>query len=162
MLLLAERGISMKRKHYTLMALRMVGLPALVVAIVGALSLPAAADSTVKIDLWEKADASQGMTLSTSEVKAGKVTFDITNTSKAMEHEFIMVKTDMTVDQFPMNDTRTRIDEAKLEGMDEFGDLEAGATKSWTRDLTPGRYVLFCNLRGHFPAGMHATLTVTP
>jgi uncharacterized cupredoxin-like copper-binding protein len=152
----------MKPKHFILVASNMVGLLALVAAIVGALSAPVLADATVKVELWDKADGSQGINLSTAEVKAGKVTFEITNSSKSKEHEFLIIKTDMTFDQFPTKDSGSRVDEGKLEGMDEFGDLETGETKSWTTELSPGRYVLFCNKRGHFPAGMRTTFMVTP
>ena len=159
---LMERNIPMTRKPLVSAAVRMVGLPALILAIFAALSSSALADITVKVDLWEKPDASQGITLSTMEAKAGKVSFEVTNTSKAMEHEFLIIKTDMTSDQFPLKDSGTRVDESKLQGMEEFGDLEPGETKTWTTNLTSGRYVLFCNERGHFRAGMHTTFTVTP
>lgn len=151
----------MKRKHFTYSASRMIGLLGLVAAMVGALSASVFADTTVQVELWDKSDGSQGINLNTDKVKAGPVTFDVTNASKNKEHEIIIVKTDMTFDQFPMKDNGSRVDEDKLEGMEEFGDVDEGETKSWTTDLTPGRYVLFCNLRGHFPAGMRTTFMVT-
>lgn len=152
----------MKPTHFTLVAMRMAGGLALAAAFVGAISAPLLADATVTVELWDKADGSQGIDLSTAEVKAGNVTFEISNSSKSKEHEFLIVKTDMTFDQFPMKDSGSRVDESKLEGIDEFGDVEEGETKSWTTALTPGRYVLFCNERGHFPAGMRTTFMVTP
>ncbi len=139
----------------------MAGRLALAAAFVGAISAPVLADATVKVELWDKSDGSQGINLSTAEVKAGMVTFEITNSSKSKEHEFLIIKTDMTFDQFPMKDSGSRVDESKLEGIDEFGDVEEGETKNWTTELTPGRYVLFCNERGHFPAGMRTTFMVT-
>jgi uncharacterized cupredoxin-like copper-binding protein len=158
---LTERHTAMERKHFTYSAQRMIGLLGLVAAMAGALSAPVFADSTVQVELWDKSDGSQGITLSTDEVKAGPVTFEVTNSSKNKEHEIIIVKTDMTFDQFPMKDNGSRVDEDQLQGMEEFGDVDEGETKSWTTDLTPGRYVLFCNLAGHFPAGMHTTFMVT-
>jgi uncharacterized cupredoxin-like copper-binding protein len=160
--LLTERYIPMIRKYFTPVASRTVGLLGLMAAIIGVLSAPVLADTTVKVELWDKSDGSQGITLSTDEVKAGKVTFEITNSSKNKEHEFLIVKTDMTFDQFPMKASGTRVEEDKLAGMDELGDVETGETKSWTTELTPGRYVLFCNKEGHFPAGMRTAFTVTP
>ncbi len=151
----------MKPKNFTLLASTMAGRLALVAAFVVAISAPVLADTTVKVELWDKADGSQGINLSTDEVKAGPVTFEVTNSSKNKEHEIIIVKTDMTFDQFPMKDNGSRVDEDQLEGMNEFGDVDEGETKSWTTDLEPGRYVLFCNLRGHFPAGMRTTFMVT-
>lgn len=161
MSLLTERHIPMKRNHFISSASRMIGLLGLMAAMVGALSSTVLADTTVKVELWDKSDGTQGINLSTDDVKAGPVTFEVTNSSKNKAHEIIIVKTDMTFDQFPMKDNGTRVDEDKLEGMEEFGDVEEGETNSWTTELTPGRYVLFCNLRGHFPAGMRTTFMVT-
>lgn len=151
----------MQRKHRNISALATLSLPALV-AIVGALSAPVLADTSVKVELWDKADGSQGIKLSTSEVKAGPVTFVVTNSSKKLEHEFMILKTDMTADQFPVKSKGSKVDEDKLDGMHEFGDVEEGETETWSTELTPGRWVLFCNETGHFKAGMHTTLMVTP
>lgn len=138
------------------------GLTAVGLVSAFALAVPAAADSTLKVELWNKNDGSQGMTLGAAEIKAGKVTFEITNSSSDMEHEFLIVKTDMTPDQLPTKDDGAKVDEGKLQDFDEFGDVEKGETKTWDTELTPGKYVLFCNEEGHFKAGMYATLTVTP
>lgn len=138
------------------------GLTALALGATLMLGNPAAADSTVKVELWNKSDGTQGMTLSAAEIKAGKVTFEITNSSTDMEHEFLIVKTDMTPDQLPVKDDGAKVDEGKLQGFDEFGDVEKGETKTWETEVTPGTYILFCNEEGHFKAGMYATLTVTP
>ena len=138
------------------------GLTAVGLVSAFALAVPAAADSTLKVELWNKNDSSQGMTLGAAEIKAGKVTFEITNSSSDMEHEFLIVKTDMTPDQLPTKDDGAKVDEGKLQDFDEFGDVEKGETKTWDTELTPGKYVLFCNEEGHFKAGMYATLTVTP
>ena len=43
----------------------------------------------------------------------------------------------------------------------EIPDVEADKTKSEEFELTPGKYVMFCNLPGHYAAGMYGTLTVT-
>ncbi len=37
---------------------------------------------------------------------------------------------------------------------------QPGGTENLIVDLKPGRYVLFCNMEGHFMAGMHTTLVV--
>ena len=139
---------------------RVLALGCLFVAAV--LAKPVAADETLKVELWDRQDGSQGIILSAAEVKAGNVTFEVTNSSKGMEHEFLYVKTDMAADQLPMQEAGIKVDEGKLTGFHEFGDVEPGETKSWSADLEPGRYLLFCNEEGHFMAGMHTTLTVTP
>lgn len=122
-----------------------------------------AVDTTpVTVDLWNKADGSQGMTLSTDHAKAGKVTFQVKNSSSNMVHEFLIVKTNMTFDQFPINqDNPAVVDEGKLKGVKELSsDLDPGKSGKLTMDLKPGRYVVFCNQPGHFAAGMHLVFTV--
>jgi uncharacterized cupredoxin-like copper-binding protein len=38
---------------------------------------------------------------------------------------------------------------------------ESGALRDLSLKLHPGRYEVFCNMSGHFMAGMHAMLVVT-
>ena len=129
-----------------------------------ALAVPAVAAGTeVKVDMWDKPDGTQGMILSSNEVKAGKVTFMVTNISKSdQEHEFLVARTDLTPDKMPLTQAGARVDESKLAGLKELGDLEPGKSGKLTLTLKPGRYLLLCNEEGHFKAGMHAYLTVTP
>ena len=127
-----------------------------------ALSLPASAAQIVKVELWNKQDGSQGVTLTPAEVKAGEVTFEIVNKSTNLEHEFLLYKTEQPADAMPMNQDGDRIDEGKIAGFEEAGDLPEGGNKSWTTKLAPGHYMAFCNEQGHYLAGMHTVLTVTP
>jgi uncharacterized cupredoxin-like copper-binding protein len=129
----------------------------------GLLAVPAAAATTVKVEMWDKPDGSQGMDLSADTVKAGEVTFEVSNVSKNdEEHEFLIAKTDLGADQLPMTQAGDRVDESQLPGVEELGDLEPGESGQLTLDLTPGKYLLFCNEEGHFEAGMYAYLTVEP
>ena len=45
-------------------------------------------------------------------------------------------------------------------GPGEVDNVLAGTTGTGEFTLTPGNYILMCNLPGHFAAGMVATLTV--
>jgi uncharacterized cupredoxin-like copper-binding protein len=123
----------------------------------------AATPTPVQVDLWNKADGSQGLSLSTDHAKAGKVEFEVKNSSTTMVHEFLIVKTDMTFDQFPIDpENPAKVDEDKLKGVKELSsDLDPGNSGKLTMDLKPGRYVVFCNQPGHFAAGMHLIFTVT-
>ncbi len=38
--------------------------------------------------------------------------------------------------------------------------IKAGATKSYTVDLKPGKYVLLCSIPGHYQSGQYVSLTV--
>ena len=122
-----------------------------------------AASSTVKVALWDKSDGTQGVDLSANSVKAGKVTFVVTNkTATQQEHEFLVVKTDLSPAQLPFTEAGARVDETKVGKINEVGDIEAGETKKATFQLAPGKYLLFCNEEGHVKAGMITAFTVEP
>jgi len=122
-----------------------------------------AAATVVKATLWDKSDGTQGIELSQDKVKAGKITFLVTNKSMTQqEHEFLVVKTDLNPDQLPFTQAGARVDEDKLGQVNEIGDLEPGHSKKGTFALTPGKYLLFCNEEGHVKAGMITRFTVEP
>ena len=127
-----------------------------------ATSALAASPSIESVQLWDKSDGSQGMTVSLETVKAGDVTFEVTNVSEHEDHELLLLKTDKTPDQFELDDSGTRVDEEKLDGVKELGDLKIGETSKHMVALIPGRYLMFCNEPGHFGAGMYHELIVTP
>lgn len=131
----------------------------------GALIAPASAanPTPVQVELWNKTDGSQGMTLSTDHAKAGKVEFQVKNSSTTMVHEFLIWKTNLAFDKFPKDPNNpAKVDEDKLKGVKELSDdLDPGKSGALTMDLKPGRYVVFCNQPGHFDAGMHLVFTVT-
>jgi uncharacterized cupredoxin-like copper-binding protein len=122
----------------------------------------AASPAVVNADLWNKPDGSQGVTLSTDQVKPGKVTFKVKNISTDEDHELLLVKTDGGPESLPMDADGVRVDEDKLKGMKELGDVHPGKTRNTTLTLKAGKYLLFCNEAGHFKAGMYATFTVAP
>jgi uncharacterized cupredoxin-like copper-binding protein len=93
---------------------------------------------------------------------AGQVTISAPNTGQLV-HELVLAKTDADPGGLPTT-SDGEVDEAKLEarGEDagEIADVEAQDTKEGTFKLTPGRYVMFCNIPGHYTQGMYGTLTV--
>lgn len=94
-------------------------------------------------------------------VPAGKITFTVTNVGK-MEHELIILKTDLAVDKLPTEkDDPSRVDEDKIGTSGEVEDLASGKTKTGTFDLAAGRYVLICNKPGHYQAGQRIGFQVT-
>jgi len=99
--------------------------------------------------------------LSRSTASAGKVTFTITNnTTSGERHEFVVVQTDLATDQLPRN-AEGIVDEEKLTSFGEQGDIEPGKTVDLTVDLRPGRYLMICNLPGHYDAGMYTEFNVS-
>jgi uncharacterized cupredoxin-like copper-binding protein len=93
-------------------------------------------------------------------VKAGKVTFKVTNTSDNLVHEFVVAKTDKAIDALPYDEAEKEVSEDAMEVVSEIEDIEPGKSGTMTLDLEPGSYLMLCNKTGHFKAGMVHTLTV--
>jgi uncharacterized cupredoxin-like copper-binding protein len=111
----------------------------------------------------------------TATLKAGKVTFVAENTGK-VEHELLVLKTDLAADELPvgLEGPALTLPGMKLvlgkphqhkSGFDFDGALRnrhinPGSDRRDVVTLTKGRYVLLCNLPGHYQAGQRATLVV--
>ena len=97
--------------------------------------------------------------------KAGLTTIEAPNEG-TMEHELVLFKTNMDPAKLPTEANgdvdEEKLDESKVaEEAGEIADVEPGETKSEEFKLTPGKYVMFCNIPGHYAQGMYGTLTVT-
>ena len=138
--------------------------PALLAGLlVSVVAIPALASGqqVVNAELWNKPDGSQGVTLSTDHVKPGVILFKVKNISADEDHELLLVMAD-SPNALPMAADGARVEEDKLKGLKELGDVHPGKARSTTVPLKAGKYVLFCNEAGHFKAGMFATFTVAP
>lgn len=96
--------------------------------------------------------------LSSSIGKAGDVVFDVQN-SGALLHEFAILKTDLAVEKLPLAPDGT-VDEDKLELMDEIEDIDPTKSGKLTVKLDPGKYVIICNVAGHYASKMFVAFTV--
>lgn len=92
------------------------------------------------------------------EAKAGEVTIDASNIGSA-PHELVLAKTDDAPDQLPTSSGGS-VDEESLDVPGEVEEVEGGAEGTVSLDLQPGKYVMFCNLPGHYSGGMYGSLTV--
>jgi uncharacterized cupredoxin-like copper-binding protein len=139
------------------------GAPRLLVGVAAAVLLapacsgPGAAPSGPRIDVTLKDFRIDSATAS---VAAGDVGFRIHNDAPAT-HEFVVVRTDLPAGGLPIATDGLSVDEDTLEPIGELGEVDAGTIGSLSLHLTPGRYVFFCNLEGHYLGGMHAVLEVT-
>jgi uncharacterized cupredoxin-like copper-binding protein len=95
-------------------------------------------------------------------VAAGKVTLELTNRGQ-LAHELVVLKTDLAPTALKaLASDPTKVDEeASAANVGEIEELDPGRTGSGTVDLQPGRYVLLCNIPGHYQQGMAAALEVT-
>ena len=90
-------------------------------------------------------------------IAAGHIVFGIRNHA-AMAHEFKVIKTDLAPDQLPVDAASAKASEDGKVG--ELVDISAGATRKLALDLVPGKYVLICNVAGHYQLGMRVGLEV--
>lgn len=95
-------------------------------------------------------------------VKAGAIIFEVTNFSKAMEHEMLVIAVSDPNAPLPYDSDSARVPEDKVNSLGEVPELEAGKTGKLELHLKPGVYLLICNIAGHYAAGMYTVLTVTP
>jgi uncharacterized cupredoxin-like copper-binding protein len=106
--------------------------------------------------------APMAITISPATVTAGKVTFDVTNLSKDMVHEMIVAPLGKTPKPLPYKSEDETVDEDAIGSLGEVEERNPSESGTLTLDLKPGKYVLFCNVPGHYTAGMWTMLTVEP
>src|SRR5215510_12287265 len=93
-------------------------------------STAAAAPATVQVSLTDKGMEAMAMVLSTAQAKAGSVTFQVSNKSESLVHEFIVVKTDAALSALPYNQEENEIKEDSLNSLGEVEDLNPGASST--------------------------------
>ncbi len=140
----------------------------------------ALADATVKVSLWDNASnpdlsknlgmgmgskmdmskAPMGIKLDSAEVAAGKVTFDVTNDSKETIHEMVVAPLANADATLPFVEKDNEVDEEGAGHLGEVSELDPGKSGSLTVEMKPGTYVLYCNVAGHYAAGMWTVITV--
>ena len=97
--------------------------------------------------------------VSPGHVRAGDVRLVVRNRGPDT-HELLIVRAGSPA--LPLRSDGLTVDEEKLEPV-TVGTAEGeapGATHVLRLHLRPGRYELFCNMAGHFMAGMHTELVV--
>lgn len=102
------------------------------------------------------------LSASTTTVAAGQVRFVLDNRGPST-HELVIVRTERPARDLPILTDGLTVDEeaSSLQEVGEDPDIALGATNTLDVRLAPGRYVLFCNLAGHYLGGMHLSLVVT-
>lgn len=144
-------------------------------------SAGALAASTVEVSLWDKGantkmatgiayatpgldltKATMGIKASPSAVKAGKVKFKVANDSKDTIHEMIVMYLEDPAKPLPYIANESRVDEDKAGDKGEVSELDPGKSGALTVELKAGKYLLICNVPGHYAAGMWTEFTVNP
>ena len=140
----------------------------------------AMASTVVHVSLWDKgadmqmvtglqyepgktidlSKATMGIKAMPAQAKAGVVTFKVTNNSKDTIHEMIVMQLDKAGDALPFIAADNTVDEDKAGDKGEVSELDPGASGSLTVALQPGKYLLICNVPGHYASGMWTEFNV--
>jgi uncharacterized cupredoxin-like copper-binding protein len=141
--------------------------------------------SVIKVSLWDKGAMSMnmlgqgpmmgmgmgtpgtrmpmgpmGITVSTRTVKAGEVTFEVSNASRTMVHEMVIASIKDANTPLPYIEADNKVDEDAAGRLGEVAELDPGKKGALTLTLKPGQYVLYCNIPGHYILGMWTLVTV--
>ncbi|MDB5540937.1 MAG: hypothetical protein JWQ89_2664 [Devosia sp.] len=121
------------------------------------------ADAGMATDMAMPADMAgppMTITASSDKIGPGEVTFSVANQSSELIHEMIVATVRDPSAPLSYIDADFQVDEDAIQVLGEVPDLEPGKSGELTLALDPGTYVLFCNMPGHYKAGMWATITV--
>ncbi len=97
------------------------------------------------------------ITAGVTTIKAGQTKIGVRNFA-TQAHSLEILKTDLAPDKLPIDQAKGQAIEAgKVGGLDT---IPAGSSKALTLDLSPGHYVVICNVAGHYQLGMRTEITV--
>jgi len=144
-----------------------------------------AAKSVIKVSLWDRGSmpmnlqgsgammgmgmgagghampmAHMGIKVSSNSVPAGVVSFEVHNASTSMVHEMVVAPIKNSQTPLPYNQATAKVDEDAAGHLGEVAELEPGKSGALTLTMKPGRYILYCNVAGHYALGMWTLVTV--
>lgn len=102
--------------------------------------------------------------MSKTEANAGDIVFHVHNDATDLVHEFVIFRTDLAPDAMPLNSEGAVDEEGPgVTHVDEV-EVEAGQAADLAVNLTPGNYVMVCNINDndemHYAHGMYQAFTV--
>ncbi|MBW6398176.1 hypothetical protein KPL78_09985 [Roseomonas sp. HJA6] len=95
------------------------------------------------------------------DAKTGPLRFEVTNWSRSVLHEMLIVAVDHPDSPLPYDSGTGRVPEDQVRVLGDTGDMQPNASATVDVTLQPGAYLLLCNLPGHYAAGMVAPFMVT-
>ena len=146
-----------------------------------ALFAPAAlAETTVKITLIDKmgsgdlskplglgmgmhadmAQAKMGIAANPKSALPGMVRFDVTNQASGLVHEVQVARINDEAQVLSYDQSRNKVDIEGLQTLGAVSEIMPNKSASLILDLAPGKYLLFCNVAGHYMAGMWTVIEV--
>ncbi|HEX4936575.1 MAG TPA: hypothetical protein VFV33_25515 [Gemmatimonadaceae bacterium] len=109
---------------------------------------PAGSAVAVALDEWKLVPAQLS-------VRPGRIALIVRNDGE-MDHELVVLRSDLHHHRLAVNGGRA-VEKGRVA---ELPLIPSGATRRLTLTVRPGKYVLLCNLLGHYQAGQYAALRV--
>ena len=119
-----------------------------------------AATTTVNVMLMGEGGGPMKIEIDKAAIPGGDVVFNVANHAMTEQHEMVLVKLKSADQKIPLDIKKHRVDEKQLKSLGEVADLQPSDTGTLKATLKPGTYLLLCNIKGHYEAGMSTKLTV--
>ncbi|MQF64780.1 hypothetical protein FIM04_01475 [SAR202 cluster bacterium AC-409-J13_OGT_754m] len=119
-------------------------------------------ESTARVKLEEYSLSFLDRGSSNSPAKAGTIAFQVENKG-LLNHDFIVVKTNLTADSLEVNSFEAKVNEqtvGEILGRIPQENLGPSSTYSLSLNMSPGKYVIFCNVAAHYQSGMYGQFYV--
>jgi uncharacterized cupredoxin-like copper-binding protein len=106
--------------------------------------------------------AKMGINASPRQVRPGPVTFKVTNLASKIVHEVIVARLPEGTKTLPYDEATMMVKENALQAFGSVNEIDPSRSAALTLTLKPGKYILYCNLPGHYMAGMWTVIDVAP
>jgi len=106
------------------------------------------------------AEKNYAIALDSTNIQAGEITFRVTNQASDMPHNAVVFKTDLAPDKLPL-DASGSVDENKLKPLGKTSNIAPGKSEDLKLTLDGGKYVMICDVPGHYQQGMRIGFTVS-
>lgn len=123
----------------------------------------AADSSSPRLGMGMHADMSKAkmaINANPDHTKQGAVRFDVTNLASTFVHEVIVARIESTDQVLPYDESRSKVDAEQLYTLGSVNEIAPNKSVSLTLNLSPGKYLLYCNIAGHYMAGMWTVVDV--
>ncbi len=104
--------------------------------------------------------AKMGIAANPKTTTPGAVRFDVTNLASSLVHEFEVARITDENQALPYDQSRNKVDEQGLQTLGAVSEIMPNKSAALILDLSPGKYLLFCNVSGHYMAGMWTVIEV--
>lgn len=123
----------------------------------GDLTQPLGLGMGMKADMTK---APMGVAVNPKTATPGAVRFDVTNLAASLVHEIQVARITDESQVLTYDQSRNKVDTEGLQVLGSVSEIMPSHSASLIIDLAPGKYLLFCNVAGHYMAGMWATIEV--